>query len=114
MVQTYRNGNRMIYQTAYFAIRKKHNFHLFNNCKAVLKRYEWRHNSIIKTIMNNLIMVMSEGFKFYDDINGFENTNRLFKSSRPNELKTEMYLQRPSIVILERRRITIIELNLSI
>ena len=64
-----------------------------------------------KTITNNLIVSTSEGFKLYADIEGFENTNTLFKSSRPNEPKAGMCRQRPDIVILERRRITIIELT---
>ena len=61
--------------------------------------------------MNNLITFTSENFKIYADINGFESTNALFKSSRPNELNAEMYRQRPHIIILEKRRITIIELT---
>ena len=56
-------------------------------------------------------MYTSEGFKLYADIEGFENTNTLFKSSRPNETNAEMYRQRSDIVILERRQITIIELT---
>ena len=61
--------------------------------------------------MNNLITFTSEDFKIYADINGFESTNVLFKSSRPNEPNAEMYRQRPDIVILEKRRITIVELT---
>ena len=61
--------------------------------------------------MNNLITFTSEDFKIYADINGFESTNALFKSSRPNEPNTEMYRQRPDIAILEKRRITILELT---
>ena len=91
--------------------KKETQLHLFNNCEAALKRYEWHHNSIIKTITNNLIISISEGFKLYADIEGFENTNTLFKSSRPNEPNAEMYRQLPDIVILEIRRITIIELT---
>ena len=56
-------------------------------------------------------MATSEDFKLYADIEGFENTNKLFKSSRRNEPNAEMYHQRPDVVILERRRITIIELT---
>ena len=40
--------------------------------------------------MNNLITFTSEDFKTYADINGFESTNALFKSSRPNEPNAEM------------------------
>ena len=69
------------------------------------------HISIIKTIMNNLITFMSEDFKIYADINGFERTNALLKSSRSNEPNTEIYRQRSGIVILEKLRITIIELT---
>ena len=96
--------------TAYCAIRKKQ-LHLFTNCEAALKRHEWPHNSIIKTIMNNLITFTSEDFKIYADINGFVSSNALFKSSRPNEPNAEMYRQRSDIVILENCRITIIELT---
>ena len=91
--------------------KKETQLHLFNNCEAVLKRYEWRHNSIIKTIMNNLKTFRSEDFKIYADINGFESTNALFKRSRPNEPSAEMYRQRADIAILGKRRIIIIELT---
>ena len=61
--------------------KKETQLHVFNNCEAALKRYEWSQNSIIKTIMNNLKTFRSEDFKIYADINGFESTNALFKSS---------------------------------
>ena len=91
--------------------KKETQLHLFTNCEAALKRHEWPHNSIIKTIMNNLITFTSEDFKIYADINGFVSSNALFKSSRPNEPNAEMYRQRSDIVILENCRITIIELT---
>ena len=72
MIQTYRNGNKKTHQTAYSANNKETQFRLFNNCKAALKRHDWCHNSIIKTIMNNVIMPMSEDFKIHADINSFE------------------------------------------
>ena len=56
-------------------------------------------------------MSTPEGFKLYADVEGFENTNTLFKSSRPDKPNAEMYRQRPDIVILERCRITVIELT---
>ena len=61
--------------------------------------------------MNSLKTFRSEDFKIYADINGFESTNALFKSSRPNKPNAEMYRQPPDIVILEKRQITIIELT---
>ena len=82
--------------------QKETQLHLFN---------EWRHNSIIKTIMNNLITFTSEDFKLYTEVNSFESTNALFKSNQPNEPNAEMYRQRPDIIILEKRRITITELT---
>ena len=91
--------------------KKETRLHLFTNCEAALKRHEWPHNSIIKTIMNNHITFTSEDFKIYADINGFVSSNALFKSSRPNEPNAEMYRQRSDIVILENCRITIIELT---
>ena len=91
--------------------KKETQLHLLNHCEAALKRCEWRHNSIIKTIMNNFITFTSKVIKIYADINGFESTNALFKSSRPNKPNAEMYCQRTDIVILEKRQITIIELT---
>ena len=70
--------------------KKETQHHLFNNCEGALNGYEWCHNSFVKTIMNNLITFTSEDFKTYADINGFESTNALFKSSRPNEPNAEM------------------------
>ena len=61
--------------------------------------------------MNDLVTFTSEDFKIYADINVFKSTNTLFKYSRPNEPDAEMYRQRPDIVILEKRRVTIIELT---
>ena len=91
--------------------KKETQLHLFNNCEVALKRYIWRHNSILKTITNNLLNSSTEAFKIFADIEGFENTNVLFKSSRPNEPNADMYRQRPDIVILEQHRITVIELT---
>ena len=61
--------------------------------------------------MNDLVTFTSEDFKIYADINVFKSTNTLFKYSRPNIPDAEMYRQRPDIVILEKRRVTIIELT---
>ena len=61
--------------------------------------------------MNNLITFTSEDFKLYTEVNSFESTNALFKSNQPNEPNAEMYRQRPDIIILEKRRITITELT---
>ena len=91
--------------------KKETQHHLFSNCEAALNGYEWCHNSIIKTIMNNLITFTSEDYKTYADINGFESTNALFKSSRPNEPNAEMYHQRPDMAISQKRKITITELT---
>ena len=45
---------------------------LFNYCTATLKRYEWRHDSIIQTIMNNLVVTASDTCRLYADIIGYE------------------------------------------
>ena len=87
--------------------KKETRLHLFCNCEAALKRYEWRHNSLIQTVMNNLITFTSEDFTILADINDFESANALFKSSLPNEPNAEMYSQQPDIAILEKHRITI-------
>ena len=82
--------------------KKETQLHLFNNCEVALKRYEWRHNSVIKTIANNLKMFTSEDFKINADINGFESNNGLFKISRPNKPNAEICCQRPDNAILEK------------
>ena len=82
--------------------KKETQLHLFNDCEVALKRYEWRHNSIMKTITNNLIMFTSEDFKINADINGFESNNGLFKISRPNKPNAEICCQRPDNAILEK------------
>ena len=43
----------------------------FNNCKSALNRYEWRHNSVLKSLMNNFITIASEGFRLYADKDGW-------------------------------------------
>ena len=83
MIQTYRNGNKKIHQTAYPANKKETQLRPFNNFEAALKRYDWCHNSIIKTIMNNVIMSMSEDFKIYADINSFEKLKKKEKLYGP-------------------------------
>ena len=85
--------------------------HLFNHCTAALKQYEWRHDSIIQTIMNNLVAIAFEICRLYTDINGYECPSTRFKSTRPNETNAEMYRSRPDIIIRERNCITVIELT---
>ena len=65
--------------------------HLFNHCIAALKGYEWRHDSIIQTIMNNLVAIVSDTSRLYADINGYECPSTLSKSKRQNETNAEMY-----------------------
>ena len=90
---------------------KETQLHLFNHCKAALKRYEWRHDSVIQTIINNLVTIASDTCRLYADINGYECPRTLFKSKRPNEKNPEMYRSRPDIIICERNCITLIELT---
>ena len=54
--------------------------HVFNNCKEALNRYEWRHNSILKSLCNHLSKKVSCYLQLFSDIDGFENPSTLFKS----------------------------------
>ena len=90
---------------------KETQIHVFSNCKSALNRYEWRHNSVLKTLMNNLVTIASDRFRLYADIDGSECPSHLFKSSRPQDLNAAKYKPRPDIVIQENNKITIIELT---
>ena len=89
---------------------KETQLHLLNHCTAALKRYEWRHDSVIQTIMYNLVAIASDTCRLCADTNGNECPSTLFKSKRPNETNAEMYRSRPDIIIRERNSITVIEL----
>ena len=90
---------------------KETQIHLFNNCKSALNRYQWRHNSVLKTLMNNFVTIASEGFRLYADMDGYDCPNHLFRSSRPEDPDTNKYWPRPDIVIQERNKTTIIKLT---
>ena len=90
---------------------KEAQLHLFNHCTAALKRNKWRHDSVIQTIMKNLVTIASDTCKLYADINGYECPSILFKSKKPNETSAEMYRSRPDIIFRERNCIIVIELT---
>ena len=46
--------------------------HFFNHCTTALKWYKWRHDSIIQTIINNLVVIASDTCRLYADINRYE------------------------------------------
>ena len=74
--------------------------HVFNNCVPALERYTWRHNSILKSLCNQLMQKQSSTFKLYvDGIVGFPNPSQLFRSTRPD------------IIVKEGSKITVIELT---
>ena len=90
---------------------KETQIHLFNNGKSALSRYEWRHNSVLKTLMNNFVTIASEDFRLYADIDGYDCPSRLFRSSRPQDPNADKYRPRPDIAIQERNKSTITELT---
>jgi hypothetical protein len=74
--------------------------HVFNNCVLALERYTWRHNSILKSLCNQLMQKLSSNFKLYvDGIAGFPNPSQLFRSTRPD------------LIVKEGSKITAIELT---
>ena len=91
--------------------RKETQIHRFNNCKPALNRYEWRHNSVLKTLMNNLVTIASNIFRLYADTDEYDCPSRFFKSSRPQDPNASNYKPRPDIVIQENNKTMIIELT---
>ena len=111
MVPTSKNGNKKKHQTVNFVNIMRLSYIYLNYCTAALKRYEWRHDSINQTIMNNLVAIASDTCRSYADINGYECQSTLFESKRPNETNAEMYRSRPDIIIREGNCVTVIELT---
>lgn len=76
--------------------------HVFSYCKAALKRYTWRHDSILNTISFYLQHLNQSIYDIYIDIpndHRFRNPALLFTS------------QRPDIVINTKNRMIVIELT---
>ena len=94
-----------------FVRPKKNQIHLFNNCKSTLNRHEWRHNSVLQTLMKNFVNIASEGFRLYTDIDGYDCPSCLFRSSRPQDPDADKYWPRPDIAIQERNKTTTIGLT---
>ena len=90
---------------------KETQLYLFNHCTTALKRYKWRHDSVIQTFMNNLVTIASDTCRLYADINGYECPSTLFKGKRPNETNAKMCWLRPGIITCERNCITVIKVT---
>ena len=76
-----------------------------------MNRYEWRHNSVLRTLMNNFVTIASKGFRLYADINGYACPSRWLRSSRPQDPDADKYRPRPDTAIQERNKTTIFELT---
>ena len=78
--------------------------HIFSNCKPALeqKRYTWRHDSVLFTILHHLKQRISPTFRVYADCvaSGLDCTSTLFET------------QRPDIVIANDRKMVAIELTI--
>ena len=90
---------------------KETQIHLFNNFKSALNRYEWRHYSVLKTLMNNFVTIVSDGFRLYTDIDGYNCLSWLFWSTKPQEPDSNKYWPRHDTAIQERNKTAIIELT---
>ena len=91
--------------------QKETEIYLFNNCKSALNRYDWRHNSVLKTLMNNFVTIASESFRLYDDIDGYDCPSRLFRSSKGRDPDADKYRPRPDVSIQEENKTRIIKLT---
>ena len=76
-----------------------------------MNRYDWRHNSVLKTLMNNFVTIASESFRLYDDIDGYDCPSRLFRSSKGRDPDADKYRPRPDVSIQEENKTRIIKLT---
>jgi hypothetical protein len=60
--------------------------HVLNNCSkaAADGRYNWRHDSILFTIMHYVRQLVEKGYEVYADLVGYKQTSELFKNLRPD------------------------------
>ena len=60
--------------------------HVFSNCTSYLDRYTWRHDSVLKTIVNKVSRHQCENVEIYVDCEhmSYPCTSGLFRSSRPD------------------------------
>ena len=75
--------------------------HVLSNCVTNLDRYKWRHDSILKSLLNRLSNSPIQGIKIFADCTG--TTHRC-----PPELFTN---KRPDIVMVINKRVIVIELT---
>ena len=75
--------------------------HVLSNCSKYLDRYKWRHDSILKTILNKLSRSPREGVEIFADLEGsnFRCTSDIFENMRPD------------ITVVIRNKVVVIELT---
>ena len=93
------NSNCFLYD------HKETKIYLFNNWNLALNRYEWRQNSVLKTLMNNFVTIASESFRLYAYIDVYDCPSRLFRSSKPQDPDADKYWPKPEIAIQERNKL---------
>ena len=69
--------------SCFLRVHKKTQIHLFNNYKWASNRYEWRHDSVLKTLMNNFVTIALERFRLPANIDRCDSLSQLLRSSRP-------------------------------
>ena len=99
--------------SCFLCVHKKTQIHLFNNYKWASNRYEWRHDSVLKTLMNNFVTIALERFRLPANIDGCDSLSQLLRSSRPQVPGADKYQPRSDNAIQERNKTTIIELTCS-
>mgnify|MGYP001794852232 FL=1 len=60
--------------------------HILNNCIVAVNqgRYNWRHDSILNTLFHHLSVLLTNGYRIYIDLPGYNSSSCLFKSYRPD------------------------------
>jgi hypothetical protein len=85
--------------------------HVLNNCKTMLDqgRYTWRHNSVLRKIMDALKDIKDQSWKIYCDLSGA--TKTAGTTIPPEILPTQ---QRPDLVLINAASSSIIIVELSV
>ena len=75
--------------------------HILSNCVSYLDRYKWRHDSILKSMMNTIVRNNSSNVEVLIDCDGYNNrcTSSIFRHSRPD------------IAVIIEKKVVIIELT---
>ena len=65
--------NKSTTDKCYLCDKKQTQLHVLSNCIVSVneKRYTWRHNSVLKTLLTYIMQLQQHGYELYIDIDGY-------------------------------------------